>query len=368
MKLADYNNCLVNLSNSFLKKYNCETFHPTIKEVDELIKNHQKIVVILMDGMGTYPLEVHNDVAKTFNAHKFKQITSVFPPTTVAATTSFLTGLYPGENGYLGWSQPINNFTRNINVFSNVDTQTEEKIEGENIINKLCPTVKITKLINDANNKTIAYDIYRYPVDKDGPKSFPAFLRRIKKTSKNKDEFFIYGYFNNPDHTMHEFGVSHKKVKTKIKKYTSQIVKFANKNKDALILVIADHGLIDIKPLYMDEHSDLNQLLSYAFFLEIRCPSFKVKEGKHDLFKQLFNKYYGQHFQLYTFDEVEKNHIFTDGKLSERSKQFIGDFVAIAKDEYALIFDNNAPFKAHHAGSSKMEMDINITVFNEVRK
>ena len=48
----------------------------------------------------------------------------------------------------------------------------------------------------------------------------------------------------------------------------------------------------------------------------------------------------------------------------DKAKQFIGDYIAIAKDNSALTFDGSTPYKAHHAGNSKEEMIINITVFN----
>ena len=154
MFLTNYKNSLVNLSSSILKRFNVEPFHSTIPSIDELLQKHNKIVVILMDGMNEYLLETHKDVTRPFLDKCFTKITSVYPPTTVAATTSFLTAKYPGETGYLGWSQPINNFTRNVNVFSNRDTQTEELIPGENIINRLCPTQKIYDIINYNFNET----------------------------------------------------------------------------------------------------------------------------------------------------------------------------------------------------------------------
>ena len=49
MKIADYNNSIVNLSNSILKKFNVNPFHSTIKEIDDLIKNKEKIGIKLVD-------------------------------------------------------------------------------------------------------------------------------------------------------------------------------------------------------------------------------------------------------------------------------------------------------------------------------
>ena len=41
---------LVNFSNSFLKHYDVPTFHDSIPELDEILKGHKKIVLLLFDG------------------------------------------------------------------------------------------------------------------------------------------------------------------------------------------------------------------------------------------------------------------------------------------------------------------------------
>lgn len=358
----DYKANLVNFSSSILKRYGCKPFHSSINRIDSLLKNRKKVLVILMDGMNEYILETHKDVTKSFLKHCFMKITSVYPPTTVAATTALLSAKYPGETGYLGWALPINNFSKNVEVFTNKDVQTGENIQGPNIISSLCPYDNIIKIINKTNKKEVAKGVFRYPVDKKGPKSFSSFLKRTHK--ELKEHPFVYGYFNNPDHTIHNYGVNHKKVKKVLKEYTKKITRFANRHKDYLIMVIADHGLIDINPLNINDHPDLKSLLTYSHSIEPRTPNFKVKEGKEKEFEYLFNKYYDKNFKLIKGEDVEKENIFGPNKLDDKAKQFIGDYIAIAKDNSALTFDGSAPYKAHHAGNSKEEMIINITVFN----
>ena len=57
MYRPDLNNNIVNLSNSFLKRFGVEPFHPTIKKIDDLIKDKKKILVFLFDGMGKTSLK-----------------------------------------------------------------------------------------------------------------------------------------------------------------------------------------------------------------------------------------------------------------------------------------------------------------------
>ena len=54
--------------------------------------------------MGTSILNKHLSKDSFFMKHKLKDMTTVFPATTVAATTSMRTGLNPCETGMLGWT------------------------------------------------------------------------------------------------------------------------------------------------------------------------------------------------------------------------------------------------------------------------
>lgn len=363
MVKIDFKENLVNFSSSLLKKYGVKPFHSSINKIDALLKTKKKIIVILMDGMGDYILNQHKDVSKKLLDNSYIKITSIYPPTTVAATTALLSGKFPGETGYLGWSLPIHNFSKNIDVFTNCDTQTGQRYDLSDSIYNLCPYQNIIELINKQNKKEIAKGVFRFPIDKKGPKSFSSFLSKIRKEAKTHE--LIYGYFNEPDHTIHEFGVNSKQAKQKVKKYVNQIVNFAKRNKNLLIITIADHGLIDINPIFINDYPDLRKLLSLPHSIEPRTPNFKIIKGKEKEFEILFEKYLGEHFTLIKNDKIEENHIFSPNKINEKAKQFLGDYIAIAKDNSALIFEGGNNFKAHHGGNTIEEMFINISVFNK---
>ena len=90
----DYDNCIVNLSNSLLKAFGAETVAPTLKAADRLLeKDYKNVVVLLMDAMGISILEKHLQPDGFLRSHLEVSYSSVFPPTTVAATTSMLSGL-----------------------------------------------------------------------------------------------------------------------------------------------------------------------------------------------------------------------------------------------------------------------------------
>ena len=168
----NYNqNSLVNFSNSFLKHFNAPTFHDSIEAVDSALKGHQKVAVILFDGMGRNITRKHLSSKSFIRNHYLTTINSTFPPTTTAATTAFLTGKYPIETGWLSWAQYFDKYQRNIILFKNTDYNTEEKLEPKNIGISELPITTIFELIKEHNPHIDTFDVKRRPIDPKGPKS-----------------------------------------------------------------------------------------------------------------------------------------------------------------------------------------------------
>ena len=99
-----------------------------------------------------------------------------------------------------------------------------------------------------------------------------------------------------------------------------------------------------------------------------RTPSFFVKEGKNQEFEGLFNKYYGQYFELLTKEQAFDIKLFGDGIPANGVSEVVGDYIAIAKDKYGLLASKELKFldafKGHHAGGTKEERLIDIHIFN----
>jgi hypothetical protein len=71
-----------------------------------LVPASDRVVVLLIDGLGTLPLQAHAERAPFLSAllseDAAHRLTTVFPSTTPIALTSFGTGLTPGEHGVTG--------------------------------------------------------------------------------------------------------------------------------------------------------------------------------------------------------------------------------------------------------------------------
>ena len=358
---------LINLSNSILKHFNAETFHESIPEIDEALKGYKKIVAVLFDGMGRNIIRKHLKEHSFIRSHYVTTINSTFPPTTSAAITSFLTGKYPIETGWLGWNMYFKDVDRNIILFRGIDYNTGENI-NINVGEKYFPIKRIFELIEEGDNNAKSYCVQRFPIQPDGPKKLLSTgVKRINQILKDNDECFVYFYWDSPDYEMHTYGIDGLKIKLQVKKAEKFIKKISKTNKDTAFILLADHGHVNVKFIDICKQEDIYSLINKPLSLEKRTVSFFVKEGKEAEFAALFKKYYGNYFELLTKKEALEQEIFGKGKPAKGVEDCIGDFIAIATREYCLFASNELNhidnFKGHHAGGTENERLIDISVF-----
>lgn len=367
-------NDLVALSSSILKRFGVTPNHPTLKEADELFKKHKDkhIVLFLFDGMGRNIYETYKKELKFIYPHIYHPFYSIYPPTTVAATNAILTDQYPLENGFVGWNQYFKEEDNFIDVFMNKDKNKKDTI---NVIDTYLKPKFIFDLINEKAGSEISVNIksldYR---NKDRSQNFNRFFSEVDKACKQKE--FIYAYCSEPDHSMHPHGIKHWRIKKKIKYLDRKMKEIVKNNKDVLFLLISDHGFIDVEDIDLRKDKELvESIKSFSkeknslVTVEGRFASFFVDDKEK--FLDNYNKKYKDYFELYTKEEILSNEILgpkMDIKnINKNALDTLGDFILIAKDKY--IFQDNfeeggEPFKGAHAGMTKEEMEIYLTVFN----
>jgi len=101
----NYEHSILNLINSVLRYYKVETPYPGLPELEEeLKKDYQNVVLVLLDGMGEHILK-HASENGFFRKHEKTVITSVCPSTTTAAMTTYYSGKPPYATGWIAMSQ-----------------------------------------------------------------------------------------------------------------------------------------------------------------------------------------------------------------------------------------------------------------------
>ncbi|PKK96591.1 MAG: nucleotide pyrophosphatase, partial [Tenericutes bacterium HGW-Tenericutes-3] len=157
----DYENSILNVTASLLKHYHADTDYQTIPCLDESLKRHSKhVILVLLDGMGVNILNKYLKSEDFLQKNMKKIITSVFPPTTVAATNTVLSGLPPYSSGYLGWVQYFKHEKTNHTVFLDCDFYDESRVFKSSLREKYLSYKTIYDQIEQASPDVETYELF----------------------------------------------------------------------------------------------------------------------------------------------------------------------------------------------------------------
>ena len=365
----DYRKSLVNLSNSILQYFECPTHHSTLHELDAFLQQDYQIVVLwVMDGMGVDMLK-HNLSEKSFlRKHMVEEISSVFPPTTTAATTSVYTGLTPQEHGWAGWQCYFKEYEKNIELFLNRDFYSGKNLDAD-VGQEFLENKKLFQQINE-QGKYKAYGVSQF-WGGHNINDLNDICNKIVELSKGKDKKFILAYYKEPDATMHRTGCYSEKTNTQIKSIDRHVEALAKKLKNTLLIITADHGLIDVEEdVRLEKIKEINDCLRLPPAIEPRAVAFYIKEEKKEQFEKEFNKRFGNDFILMTSEEYLRQGYAGEGEMHPKFREFLGDYMALATGNRILqyqtedgISSEKFDFKAHHAGLTEKEMIIPLIVY-----
>ena len=362
----NYNDCILNIVSSIKKYHNKDYRYPSNPLLDTVLENNKPkhIILMLLDGLGSNILFKHNDVTKFLNSNKIKDISSVFPPTTAAAIPACVSGKAPIETCWMGWENYVKEVDKHVVYFKNCDYVTGEKVDVE-----MLDIFPYKPFYEELNVKSFSVGPAFY---EDGCKTFRHFVDKLIKINKSNESSFTYAYWDDPDHNLHNCGTQSLVVKKSLKNIDKHLTRLSKKVKDTLIIITADHGHIDSRPILIRQYKDLYDLLERMPGNEGRCTYFNVKVDKHDEFKMLFEKYFSDKYILLTKEEFIKGEYLGLDAYStkhERVEEMIGDFVGIAISDYYFNYvDEEKPefvMKSHHAGLTKEELTVPLITYNK---
>ena len=369
--MPNYNNCILNVDASISKYYGVNPKYDTFSALDNILASnkYKHIAIMLLDGMGSYIIKNNLDEDSFLRTHKICDINAVFPPTTACAVPALCSGIEPLKTGWVGWSNYFTEVNKFVVMFRNVDYFSNEPVE----INVAENVLPYKKFYQDFNTKVFELGPSFTPSN---CQSFEEMCERYINEIKNKETSFCYMYWDDPDKVMHINGAFSKEAKTEIKQMDDILRTMeANLPDDTLVVITADHGHIDVNPIYLANFKDILSLLVRVPSNEGRCAFFKVKPFRKRKFVKLFNEYFADYFTLITKkDFIEEGYLGNNiNEENYKIASFVGDYVAIAKKNYYFNFDpvlaceefDKMVFKSHHAGITENEMIIPFVVMKK---
>ena len=346
--LPDYKNCCVNLINSVAKHFNIETYHDTLPIVDkELEKNYKNIVILLLDGLGQNIL-VNNLPKDSFLRKNFVQeLSAVYPSSTVPALTSIKTGQTPQEHSWWGHFLYFKQLGQTINVYTNNDAFSRKKVAIPDVAHTILPYANILDKICEQNENINAYALSlakardNFKITQIIYNTFDEMSEYIQTLLSLDGKRIIYAYYNDFDDTMHKYGFDSTETEKLLNDINYQVEALCQNCKDTLFLITADHGQTLLK-----ESRDITK---YPDFLNTiyqmptgctRCASFYVKPNQQKNFVKLAKKYFGDKFEIFSKQDILKNHLLGFGTIHPELDNVLGDYLLCATSDCNITYSN----------------------------
>ncbi len=372
MKLTkpNFKKSVVNISATFAQFLGCPNDKPILKILQKALeKDYKNVVFIIFDGLGIHPLSTNLEEVSVLRKNIKQVLKSTFPSTTANATTSILSNKYPMEHGWFAWSVFFDELGCAVDVYLDKNSYTGESIEPNWVKNRLPFEPYYKKAVTDREISVVVPTFWHNDeVNRHEWKTFDEFFSNIEKICKRKKKQFVYCYCDEPDHTMHEYGVTSKEAMALINTLNNKFDDLQKKLDDTLFVVTADHGQVDDDG-YVDVWQDekLCSMLEKPFSFEPRATAMFVKAGKEKEFEKHFKRQYGKDFRLFKTKKMLKQNFF--GLPSGENAKLLPNYFAVAITRKQMLFTKDSHrFKGHHTSLTEEEMNVPLIIIEKEKK
>jgi predicted AlkP superfamily pyrophosphatase or phosphodiesterase len=379
---------ILNISNWIIDNFGGESFHPPYPIP---FKNKKHVILFLIDAMSynTFKLVLkeHKNEFHLLRKNHFLPATSVFPSTTANAITTFLTGKSPAEHGILGYILFFKELGSLVNMIDFSPLYGGKGIFEPYLVNDILKMNTIHETLNALDVKTFVHThseivgsglskIHNKGSNIKGYKSpvelFGMVYDKLIDFSKNGYKSSQFAYYSHVVSIGHKYGAKDYRYKSQIywflKMLEEEFLKKITNNilKDTIILITADHGMLETpltKEIRFSNDDVISKYLSVPPGGEMRMMYFYTKNKKD--FSDFFHSNYKDYGNLISIDEAEKINLFGN-KLNKNFKERIGDFVMISKSNYSFVYKYGSSFvhlKGKHGGLSFHEMIVPLIIF-----
>lgn len=345
------------------------------------LAEREHIVLVLADGLGLELLE-REDGARTLRGHLRGELRTVFPSSSAVALTSLATGAWPARHAVTGWWTYIEEIGRPATILQYRRRSDNHSLAALGVppeaafpVPGLAP--RITRQRHFLMPQQIADSVYsRYWTGgpaATGYRSLAGTAGMVAEIARDAGEpTFVYLYAPHVDNEAHHGGPASNGVRTAVVAVDRLVADLkAALGDSAAIVVTADHGHLGVTAAdrFMIRSADgIPALLASPPSGDSRVLEFHVRPGSHEQFEERFRTEFGRHFHLLAAGEVEQLGLLGPGPLAPRTRQRIGDFMAIARGPAVLGFQSSKASRealqqrSHHAGLTPAEMLVPLVI------
>ncbi len=357
--------------------------------VDQLGGPYQKVILLVLDGLGFLSFKNYlrqglgRVWSKSLSDGFLAPITSLSPSTTAAALTTLWTARSPAEHGIVGYElwlkeygivtnmilhMPMS-FTGDTGGLKRAGFQPETFLP----VATLGPHLSLHNVTTHAfmHQSIVHSGLSMMHFPKVHPHSFqnPGDLWvSVRKLLANRtdERMYIYVYWSDLDELSHRYGPSDERVAIEFDIFSQTLERYfldqlpSHLQKDTLLIMTADHGLIDTpkNPVYdLRYHPQLLESLHIKPTGENRLAFMHIRPGYETRVRNYLEKTWPGDFTLMSADQVIKSGLFGPGEAYGRLSERMGDLVVLSNNSsYLWWTEKENPLFGRHGGLMPEEM------------
>jgi len=337
----------------------------------------EKLVFLLVDGLGDAFLAAHRDLAPNLWRDRVAQLSSVFPSTTATAITTVQTAEPPAVHGLLGW------FVQDA-VSGHVVAPLPMRLRGSPAAASQALIARLLRVPPVWREATRQIHIVTLPALSEGPFSthhqgaanihhygqlsgLPGAVAAALQGQHGAQ--YVYAYTPELDRVAHLSGINSAAARQTLAQIDAAYAQLRRSVPEALVVVSADHGFIDNPPgrqIDIEQHPDLAAMLRAPLSGESRAAYCHVKPACVAEFGGRMRDRFGDALVALPSKDACQAGLFGPGGMSPEIRQRCGDWILLVREDWVI--RDRLPGEAGvsmlgvHGGLSAAEMQIPLIV------
>lgn len=382
MELPDYHGgSIVNLMASFAEALEGpETGYTPLAGLAAADLSCRHLIFIVVDGVGHGVVAGLKDSA--LQAHLRRPLTSVFPTTTVSAVTSYYTAAGPQQHGMTGWFTWFRELGSVATVLPFVPRHggmsfTEIGVDPGRLLLQPSFFDSLPVEAHVFNPDYIAESAYSRACSGRAIRHAYAgiedlFARLTKRVSRGRNRSFTLAYWPEFDSLAHQRGAGSAEAEELLRRFDRQLTRFldAIAGQDAVVVVSADHGILDTGPesyVALEGHPELLADLALPLCGEPRAAYCYVHARRRERFEEYVRGHLSHCCALYPSERLLEEGWFGLGRPHPELAHRIGDYLLLMKGRYVvtqrLLGEAEFSQRGVHGGLSPAELYVPLILF-----
>jgi hypothetical protein len=328
-------------------------------------------VFVIIDGLGMNVVESLSEDA--FLRHHLRmELRTVYPSSTAPTLTSYATGTWPGTHAVPGWWTYLPDAGLTSTILPFILRSSEESLRGrvdpraayphDVLMPMMQRETRVVTTQAIANGVSSTY--FSGGAQSIGYERLDDAVHSIvMRVGRDARPSYTYFYVPFVDAAEHAHGVRSPEVRRTLRHVQRSIERLAEQLEGrAIVVVTADHGLIDVPQesrQWIMRDDPLMRLLSVPPSCEPRCVAFHVREGELERFAEEFRERFGAEFALLSLDEADELRLFGPDGIAPETRRRLGDYIAVPYGEATMVYEPDHDLRkmvGFHGGLTPDEM------------